>query len=68
MEGVMLATFLFVMFLIMIVRNGGGSMAFMLNLITVMGFGLQLLTTSWSEIYKLFKHAHFHSLLFNIIC
>lgn len=60
----MLATFLLVMFLIMIVRNGGGSMAFMLDLITVMGFCLQLLTTNWFEVYKLFKHAHFHSLLF----
>ena len=60
----MLATFLVIITVIMSIRNGGSSMSLYLNLLTVLGFILQVVTSNLSDVYNLFKYDCYHSLLF----
>jgi hypothetical protein len=67
MVKVILATFLIIITIIMSVRNGGGLMTLYLNLLTVLGFVLQVVTSNLSDVYNLFKYGSCHSLLFCLI-
>lgn len=62
----MLVIFLVIGIMYMVIRNGGGFVPTLVNVMTIIGFFIQLVTTEWNDVFELCKHGTPYTFVFSL--